>query len=143
MNGLREKFRNKKGFTLIEMLIVVAIIAILIAVSIPLVSGALESARDATDRANERAAKAEGALYYMQVIDGATPITGESQKFFYNATTGKLTDDTGKGTAYGKCTGSKTAADGGCYGTTHANMYVIVTITKNGEVSTSWGTSLT
>lgn len=45
MNGLREKFRNKKGFTLIEMLIVVAIIAILVAVSIPLVSNALDKAR--------------------------------------------------------------------------------------------------
>ena len=32
MKGLREKFQNKKGFTLIEMLIVVAIIAILVAV---------------------------------------------------------------------------------------------------------------
>ena len=37
MKGLREKFRNKKGFTLVEMLIVVAIIAILIVVSVPLI----------------------------------------------------------------------------------------------------------
>ena len=67
MKGLREKFQKNGGFTLIEMLIVVAIIAILIAVSIPLVSGALEKARDATDQANERAAKAEAVLYYMGV----------------------------------------------------------------------------
>ena len=53
--GLRGKFQNKKGFTLVEMLIVVAIIAILIAVSIPLVSTSLEKAREAVDdRSEER-----------------------------------------------------------------------------------------
>ena len=41
------------------MLIVVAIIAILVAVSIPIVGNSLERAREATDAANERAAKAE------------------------------------------------------------------------------------
>ena len=50
LNVLNRKLSKKSGFTLVEMLIVVAIIAILIAVSIPLVSQALEKARDATDR---------------------------------------------------------------------------------------------
>ena len=36
MNNLKAKLKKQGGFTLIEMLIVVAIIAILIAVSIPL-----------------------------------------------------------------------------------------------------------
>ena len=62
MNGLREKFRNKKGFTLVEMLIVVAIIAILIAISIPMVSSSLEKARVATDRANARDAISLAAI---------------------------------------------------------------------------------
>ena len=43
---------NKKGFTLMEMLIVVAIIAILIAVAIPVFSAQLHKARVATDWAN-------------------------------------------------------------------------------------------
>ena len=50
--------RRNGGFTLIEMLLVVAIIAVLIAVPIPAVSNALERSRCATDAANERAAKA-------------------------------------------------------------------------------------
>lgn len=56
MSNLRAKLKKENGFTLIEMLIVVAIIAILIAIAIPMVNKALERAREATDSANERAA---------------------------------------------------------------------------------------
>ena len=50
---------NKKGFTLAELLIVVAIIAVLVAISIPIFSSQLEKAREAVDAANIRAAYAE------------------------------------------------------------------------------------
>ena len=50
---------NKKGFTLAELLIVVAIIAVLVAIAIPIFTSQLEKAREATDAANIRAAYAE------------------------------------------------------------------------------------
>ncbi len=50
---------NKKGFTLAELLIVVAIIAVLVAISIPVFSSQLEKSREAVDLANIRAAYAE------------------------------------------------------------------------------------
>ena len=50
---------NKKGFTLAELLIVVAIIAVLVAIAIPVFTSQLEKAREATDAANLRAAYAE------------------------------------------------------------------------------------
>ena len=50
---------NKKGFTLAELLIVVAIIAVLVAISIPIFTAQLEKAREATDAANIRSAYAE------------------------------------------------------------------------------------
>ena len=50
---------NKKGFTLAELLIVVAIIAVLVAISIPVFSSQLEKSREAVDAANLRAAYAE------------------------------------------------------------------------------------
>lgn len=54
MNKMR-KMKNKKGFTLMEMLIVVAIIAILVAIAIPTFASSLNKARVATDEANIRA----------------------------------------------------------------------------------------
>ena len=50
---------NKKGFTLIEMLVVIAIIAILVAIVIPVVGNSTEKAKEAKDAANIRSAIAE------------------------------------------------------------------------------------
>lgn len=50
---------NKKGFTLAELLIVVAIIGVLVAISIPIFSAQLEKAREATDEANIRSIYAQ------------------------------------------------------------------------------------
>ena len=50
---------NKKGFTLAELLIVVAIIAVLVAIAIPVFTTQLEKSKEAFDAANLRAAYAE------------------------------------------------------------------------------------
>lgn len=68
---------NKKGFTLIEMLVVIAIIAILVAIIIPIVSSATEKAAAATDAANLRSYKAEIVTSYLSndgkvTVDGST-----------------------------------------------------------------------
>ena len=59
------KKMNKKGFTLAELLIVVAIIAVLVAISIPIFSAQLEKAKEATDMANIRSAYAEVVAAYL------------------------------------------------------------------------------
>ena len=59
MLKLIQKRNNKKGFTLAELLIVVAIIAVLVAISIPIFTSQLEKSRDAVSVANMRAAYAE------------------------------------------------------------------------------------
>lgn len=56
---MKNKKNNKKGFTLAELLIVVAIIAVLVAIAIPIFSSQLEKSRDATSVANMRSAYAE------------------------------------------------------------------------------------
>ena len=50
---------NKKGFTLIEMLVVIAIIAVLVSIIIPTVTSATDKAAAATNAANLRSVKAE------------------------------------------------------------------------------------
>ena len=64
-----KKLTNKKGFTLIEMLVVIAIIAVLVAIIIPVVSSATTKAAAATDAANMRSLKAEIVTAYLS--DGA------------------------------------------------------------------------
>ena len=53
------KKMNKKGFTLIEMLVVIAIIAVLVSIVIPVVGNSTEKAAQAKDAANIRSACAE------------------------------------------------------------------------------------
>lgn len=69
MNKLKAKLKNQGGFTLVEMLIVVAIIAILVAVSIPLIGSILEKTRIGVDEANERSAMSMAVTYYLTNYD--------------------------------------------------------------------------
>lgn len=57
MTKLMNRKLNKKGFTLAELLIVVAIIAILVAIAAPLFVGALDEANESVRKANIRAVK--------------------------------------------------------------------------------------
>ena len=82
-----KKTNNKKGFTLAELLIVVAIIAVLVAISIPIFTAQLRKARLATNQANARAAYAE--VVANALTEGYTGATGT-----YNVATAKLTSIT-------------------------------------------------
>lgn len=82
--------KNKKGFTIAELLIVVAIIAVLVGISTVLFIGHLEKSREATDLANVRAKYAE--IMALAQVDGVpaenTGITrtGTAGNYTYRAT---------------------------------------------------------
>ncbi len=65
------KKSNKKGFTLAELLIVVAIIAVLVAIAIPIFNSQLEKSRDSVSISNLRTAYAEAAAEFL-TWDGGT-----------------------------------------------------------------------
>ena len=70
LQTLQKKRKSKKGFTLMEMLIVVAIIAILVAIAIPTFSSQLNEAKKATDQANIRSAY---AVMQTSILTGKSP----------------------------------------------------------------------
>lgn len=65
-----KKLSNKRGFTLMEMLIVIAIIAVLVTILVPAVGSSLRKAREAADVANLRAAYAQ---YQLAWVEGKKP----------------------------------------------------------------------
>jgi len=108
--------RHKKtGFTLAELLIVVSIIAVLVAVSIPIFITQLEKSRESTDIANMRAAKALIVAAFMSdsVVNNDAGYTMSQQIaqdssrtacFWYDAQDGVLVcyGDTYNGSKWGR-----------------------------------------
>jgi len=83
--------RSKKGFTLIEMMVVIAIIAVLVAVVIPVISNSTDKAAAATNAANLRSV--EGELVSMLLVDPAAFGTWKAaQEDEYNNQIGFETD---------------------------------------------------
>ena len=68
---------NNKGFTLAELLIVVAIIAVLVAVSIPTFNNQLEKSRQSTDLSNLRGAYAAAKI---AELNGEVPAFDANEK---------------------------------------------------------------
>ena len=110
MNDIKRITKNKKGFTLAELLIVVAIIGVLVAISIPIFTSQLEKAREATDLANIRSAYAEcsAAVLTGDSSDGVTYTAPNGTTAGSATKTVKLTQKTaGWVTADPSCGGTK------------------------------------
>ncbi|MCI6853732.1 MAG: prepilin-type N-terminal cleavage/methylation domain-containing protein [Firmicutes bacterium] len=140
MMKLMNKKLTKKGFTLAELLIVVAILAILVAVSIPIFTSKLHDAKDSTDMANLRAAKAAAIAAYMSTDDLETA----AQAFYwYDADNGKVvvgTDATTKPSGVNAITAYSQCNDSGCTEADAAHgsgKIVLVTIGAKGETVTA------
>lgn len=77
---MKKMMKNRKGFTLMEMLIVVAIIAILVIIAIPTFNSALAKARAATDVANIRSGYAAALVEAM--TNGVDNKTADNNTYY-------------------------------------------------------------
>lgn len=115
---------GRSGFTLAELLIVVAIVSVLVVIAIPVFSTQLEASRESTDSNNERLAKAAALTEYL----GAEKDSSISMNFDANA--GKLidTDPTpyGQGTETGDVTES------------HVDEWIHCEVSADGVVTLAW-----
>lgn len=59
------KMRNQKGFTLVELMVVVAILGILVAIAIPVYQNVTQSAKDKVDAANIRTIQGAITMYLV------------------------------------------------------------------------------
>ncbi|MEG0218323.1 MAG: prepilin-type N-terminal cleavage/methylation domain-containing protein [Raoultibacter sp.] len=119
MNEMIKKVRgDKKGFTLAELLIVVAIILVLVAIAIPLFVTATDTASRSVASADIRSTKSEALAMSMQ------PGNGDG---FYAATINKDGDMTMSKAATGPTT-SYTAV----VGNVKAKQDVVVTVKVEG-----------
>ena len=120
---------NKKGFTLAELLVVVAIIAVLVAIAIPTFSAAKTKAAKGVAEANARSAYAEYVIDYM--TGDSTTATAKTYTFTSGgySTECVVTPDTNFATT-NKATVASTVKEG-------SNTIVTDSYTFSGEASAS------
>lgn len=75
MKKIFRRLKNKKGFTLIELIVVIAIVAILAAVGIPALAGQTAKSVQSTVDANARIIAIQGD---MMIVEASTTVDNET-----------------------------------------------------------------
>ena len=130
------KKMNKKGFTLIEMLVVIAIIAVLVSIIIPTVTSATTKASAAANAANLRSVKAE---ITTALLTGDSPVTASGITFTAVANSNYTVANKDKVTATFKdVTSVSMPSDYTPVGTFAANRGFDVVVTKDKVVTVTY-----
>ena len=119
-----------------EVLVVIAIIAVLIAIAIPVFAGQVERAKIATDQANVRSAKAAAVAEFL------TTGSSEEQRYYFNAGTGSVQADSNGISGYGQYTSNDKEDEIGASGTPNRDgtpAFLTLLVSSDGQVEASWG----
>ena len=80
--NLGKKVKSRKGYTLTELIVVVAILGILAAVATPMVLGQIEKSRESADKANAKTIENAIAIY-MTTNERTLPISDKTTALTY------------------------------------------------------------
>ncbi len=125
---------DKRGFTLAELLIVVAIIGVLVAISIPIFTTQLEKAREGTDIANLRSAYAAAQVEAMTGDLGLIAADGSGSAYYNPGVDGSL-EKTG-GITIGQ--GTKTDGKSDVSSLTGVIKYTTSTVANGTKIKVTW-----
>lgn len=105
---------NKKGFTMVELVVVIAVIAILAAVLIPTFSNVVDKANES--KAMQEAKAAYDVWYANYLAENATAYEGnmcifadEDNKYIFHVVGGQFKTENVAGETHGSCTNTVTA----------------------------------
>ena len=134
---------KKKGFTLIELIVVIAIIAVLMMILVPTMTGIASSAKKEANLANAKSIYTAVMAQNTAEASGLTPSSGSEKKYAKI----EITGTEGKGTLDCKATYTDTD-DSKSYPYIHADFYDVSTIPANtctikfdkGKISVVYGT---
>ena len=136
---MRRSGQKERGFTLAELLIVVAIIAVLTAESVPMFNNQLNKAKIAADQANVRSAKAAAVAQYLG------DMRSDEAMYYYDAIAGVVQESAAGITGYGQYPGSDKGDVIGATGYPNENgkpNLVTILIREDGTVLANWGEGL-
>jgi len=74
MFRMMNKLKNRKGFTLIELIVVLAVLAIIMAIAVPRFMGVREEAEVDADEATLQMIAKAGELWYVQTNSSASSV---------------------------------------------------------------------
>jgi type IV pilus assembly protein PilA len=139
MNNTKNKRLNNGGFSLVELIIVIAIMAVLIGVLAPQYLKYVERSRNATDQDNAAAIESALQVWAAETDSGSTLYeAGKNALVTVNSSKGEVTGDNATAASQALTSGGITIANVKCSSKTKWTSYTVaLSVDANGTVSTT------